>query len=118
MITIMMIIIIIMGIIMGTIIMDPITMTILMVSYHFDGSAIRLFLQSFWSFLVECGGSLTDDSGVIKSPLHPGNYPASKECIWTIEVPDGFQVLLTFDENNFDVSWRMSRIISKKKNHF
>ncbi|XP_050407117.2 cubilin, partial [Patella vulgata] len=41
-----------------------------------------------------CGAALTDTFGVITSPNYPGNYPHQRECIWTISVPDGNQILL------------------------
>ena len=49
----------------------------------------------------DCGGVLTDRSGVITSPNFPGNYPDHKQCHWQIELPAGETVDLSFKE--FDV---------------
>ena len=41
------------------------------------------------------------DSGEISSPNYPGKYPNDRICSWVINVPEGRQVALKFDE--FDV---------------
>uniref|UniRef100_A0A8C6YAA3 CUB and Sushi multiple domains 3 n=1 Tax=Naja naja TaxID=35670 RepID=A0A8C6YAA3_NAJNA len=46
--------------------------------------------------LAQCGGSMSDFSGVILSPGFPGNYPSSLDCTWTIKLPVGFGVHLQF----------------------
>ncbi|KAF7246948.1 CUB and sushi domain-containing protein 3, partial [Varanus komodoensis] len=46
--------------------------------------------------LAQCGGSMSDFSGVILSPGFPGNYPSSLDCTWTIKLPIGFGVHLQF----------------------
>ncbi|XP_059839979.1 CUB and sushi domain-containing protein 3 [Hypanus sabinus] len=46
--------------------------------------------------IAQCGGSLTDFSGVILSPGFPGNYPSSLDCTWSITLPIGFGVHLQF----------------------
>ncbi|XP_078253265.1 CUB and sushi domain-containing protein 3 isoform X2 [Rhinoraja longicauda] len=46
--------------------------------------------------VAQCGGSLTDFSGVVLSPGFPGNYPSSLDCIWSIMLPIGFGVHLRF----------------------
>ncbi|RMC15003.1 hypothetical protein DUI87_07182 [Hirundo rustica rustica] len=40
--------------------------------------------------LAQCGGGMSDFSGVILSPGFPGNYPSSLDCTWTIKLPIGF----------------------------
>lgn len=39
---------------------------------------------------AQCGGSITDVSGVILSPGYPGNYPSGLDCTWTVNLPIGF----------------------------
>ncbi|KAK4828015.1 LOW QUALITY PROTEIN: hypothetical protein QYF61_022792 [Mycteria americana] len=44
--------------------------------------------------LAQCGGGMSDFSGVILSPGFPGNYPSSLDCTWTIKLPIGFGIML------------------------
>ncbi|XP_040210578.1 CUB and sushi domain-containing protein 3-like [Rana temporaria] len=46
--------------------------------------------------IAQCGGAMSDFSGVILSPGFPGNYPSSLDCTWTIKLPIGFGVHLQF----------------------
>ncbi|KAJ7400650.1 hypothetical protein BTVI_103420 [Pitangus sulphuratus] len=41
-------------------------------------------------YTAQCGGSMSEFSGVILSPGFPGNYPSSLDCTWTIKLPIGF----------------------------
>uniref|UniRef100_A0A8D1SKA0 CUB and Sushi multiple domains 3 n=1 Tax=Sus scrofa TaxID=9823 RepID=A0A8D1SKA0_PIG len=50
----------------------------------------------FCSLAAQCGGAMSDFSGVILSPGFPGNYPSSLDCMWTIQLPVGFGVHLQF----------------------
>ncbi|XP_069845386.1 procollagen C-endopeptidase enhancer 1 [Dipodomys merriami] len=43
-----------------------------------------------------CGGDVTGESGYVASEGFPNLYPPNKECIWTITVPDGQTVSLSF----------------------
>ncbi|EDM16293.1 rCG60055, isoform CRA_a [Rattus norvegicus] len=47
-------------------------------------------------YTAQCGGAMSDFSGVILSPGFPGNYPSSLDCTWTIRLPIGFGVHLQF----------------------
>ncbi|XP_028325946.1 suppressor of tumorigenicity 14 protein homolog isoform X2 [Gouania willdenowi] len=47
--------------------------------------------------VIKCGGTLTNNAGIIKSPLHPGFYPPAVDCKWTIKVPDGKMVRVKFN---------------------
>ncbi|ELK08597.1 CUB and sushi domain-containing protein 1, partial [Pteropus alecto] len=47
-------------------------------------------------YTAQCGGAMSDFSGVILSPGFPGNYPSSLDCTWTIKLPIGFGVHLQF----------------------
>ncbi|KAM6972968.1 CUB and sushi domain-containing protein 3-like [Aplochiton taeniatus] len=46
--------------------------------------------------LAQCGGSMTEVSGVILSPGFPGNYPSGLDCTWTVNLPTGFGIHLQF----------------------
>lgn len=48
------------------------------------------------SYEAICGGDLMDEAGALESPNFPDEYLPSKECIWRISVPDGYQVALSF----------------------
>ncbi|XP_074167745.1 procollagen C-endopeptidase enhancer 1 [Sminthopsis crassicaudata] len=43
-----------------------------------------------------CGGDVTGESGYVASEGFPNHYPPNKECIWTIMVPEGQTVFLSF----------------------
>lgn len=49
-----------------------------------------MFLLHGWSPSAQCGGSLTEFSGVILSPGFPGNYQSSLDCSWRVQLPIGF----------------------------
>uniref|UniRef100_A0A5F8G3L7 MBL associated serine protease 1 n=1 Tax=Monodelphis domestica TaxID=13616 RepID=A0A5F8G3L7_MONDO len=52
---------------------------------------------------VECSDNLfTQRTGVITSPDFPGPYPKSSDCLYRIELEDGFLITLQF-EDSFDV---------------
>ncbi|XP_021506337.1 procollagen C-endopeptidase enhancer 1 [Meriones unguiculatus] len=43
-----------------------------------------------------CGGDVTGESGYVGSEGFPNLYPPNKKCIWTITVPEGQTVSLSF----------------------
>ncbi|XP_069341847.1 procollagen C-endopeptidase enhancer 1 [Eulemur rufifrons] len=43
-----------------------------------------------------CGGDVTGESGYVASEGFPNLYPPNKECIWTVTVPEGQTVSLSF----------------------
>ena len=49
-----------------------------------------MFFLLGWSPPAQCGGSMTDFSGVILSPGFPGNYQSSLDCSWRVQLPIGF----------------------------
>ncbi|XP_043329388.1 mannan-binding lectin serine protease 1 isoform X2 [Cervus canadensis] len=52
---------------------------------------------------VECSDNLfTQQTGVITSPDFPNPYPKSSECLYTIELEEGFMISLQF-EDIFDI---------------
>ncbi|XP_077171498.1 procollagen C-endopeptidase enhancer 1 [Paroedura picta] len=46
--------------------------------------------------VFHCGGDYTGDTGYIASEGFPAHYPSSKKCTWTITVPEGQVVMLSF----------------------
>ena len=50
-------------------------------------------------YMALCGGHLKN-SGRIQSPNYPDNYTSRKDCVWILEVEDGKQATLSFD--NFE----------------
>ncbi|XP_032301302.1 deleted in malignant brain tumors 1 protein isoform X2 [Coturnix japonica] len=43
-----------------------------------------------------CGGLISNSSGTLQSPNHPGSYPNNADCVWEIQVQNNFRVMLTF----------------------
>ncbi|KAL0156416.1 hypothetical protein M9458_047662, partial [Cirrhinus mrigala] len=43
-----------------------------------------------------CGGIIHADTGTIKSPNYPQNFPANTECTWTIIAHDGNHLEMGF----------------------
>ncbi|XP_060505326.1 procollagen C-endopeptidase enhancer 1 isoform X1 [Panthera onca] len=50
-----------------------------------------------------CGGDVTGESGYVASEGFPNLYPSNKECIWTITVPEGQTVSLSFRVFDFEL---------------
>ncbi|XP_014245719.1 cubilin-like isoform X2 [Cimex lectularius] len=56
-----------------------------------------------YSFLdTACGGNFTSDKGQIVSPNFPDNYPRNSECIWTINVSPGNELIYQFSMIQFE----------------
>ena len=47
-------------------------------------------------FFTECGLTLTNASGLIKSPGFPKNYYNHMDCTWLIQVPFGQSIEVNF----------------------
>ena len=73
----------------------------------FDNGLKQLYeYASMQEFLVwisgqgafNCGGNLTGPSGYIEAPDfdRDGNYDKDMFCVWQIEVPDGYVIVLDF----------------------
>lgn len=58
-------------------------------------------MRGFYSFAAQCGGAMSDFSGVILSPGFPGNYPSSLDCTWTIKLPVGFGMYIKRTQKSF-----------------
>ncbi|GAB1599770.1 mannan-binding lectin serine protease 1-like [Argonauta hians] len=62
----------------------------------------------FFGETVRCGGKIRETAGSIISPNYPNDYPSNTECVWFIEVPHPFFIIIhsTFfyieDNCNFD----------------
>ncbi|CDW53687.1 cubilin [Trichuris trichiura] len=50
------------------------------------------------SVLIECGGIVSLDSGIITSPEYPIKYPANLRCEWRILMPSGSHVKIVLFE--------------------
>lgn len=47
--------------------------------------------------LSECGGMLTNPTGVVTSPNFPNDYDHNDACAWTITAPEGTQIVVSID---------------------
>ena len=63
-------------------------------------SFIHSFVRSFVSCL-ECGGTLHNTNGEIKSPNYPDSYRDESDCLWTGKLPEQGIVSITIKE--FDI---------------
>ncbi|XP_028403966.1 cubilin-like isoform X2 [Dendronephthya gigantea] len=45
----------------------------------------------------DCGGHLTESTGIITSPKYPMMYPSNQNCVWLLSMASGSQIRLTFD---------------------
>lgn len=48
-----------------------------------------------------CNNNITGRYGVIESPGYPSNYPLNLNCLWSIQVPKGNKINVTF--THFDI---------------
>ena len=55
----------------------------------------------FLPFHSECQATLTDDSGIVKSPKFPQNYDNNIDCTWLIEL--GNDKFIEIEFLNFDL---------------
>ncbi|KAJ8389047.1 hypothetical protein AAFF_G00124440 [Aldrovandia affinis] len=44
-----------------------------------------------------CGGIIHADSGTVKSPGYPQNFPANSECTWSIIAHEGYHLEMSFN---------------------
>ena len=44
--------------------------------------------------IYDCGGKLTGPIETIQSINYPNRYPASTECVWMLEYPEGGQIVV------------------------
>ncbi|XP_061094184.1 cubilin [Conger conger] len=63
-----------------------------------DHSVSRGGFQATWSADSSgCGGMIHADSGTIKSPGYPQNFPPNSECTWRIVGHEGYHLEMSFD---------------------
>ena len=48
------------------------------------------------TFRFGCGGNLTTKTGMLASPSFPDVYPADQICIYSISLPSGYYINITF----------------------
>ncbi|XP_060778198.1 discoidin, CUB and LCCL domain-containing protein 1 isoform X2 [Neoarius graeffei] len=78
--------------------------------------AVRVFMTLWSVFSVHtvllvhgqegdgCGHTvLSPKSGTVASRNYPGTYPNHTQCVWTLKVPTGYTLRLTFGD--FDLEW-------------
>lgn len=46
-----------------------------------------------------CGGVIHADSGIVKSPNYPQNFPANSECLWHIIAHEGNHLEMSFSQD-------------------
>ncbi|KAG8328699.1 hypothetical protein J6590_103808, partial [Homalodisca vitripennis] len=76
------------------------TTNVLTVRFHSDDSVHREGFTAHYVMVDKrrvCDAVYRSVSGVIESPNYPDDYPANKECTWTIQAPQGRQISLKFE---------------------
>uniref|UniRef100_A0A3B3UMJ3 CUB domain-containing protein n=1 Tax=Poecilia latipinna TaxID=48699 RepID=A0A3B3UMJ3_9TELE len=69
-------------------------------SHQSCGFISRLTLhRGIWVSRPSCGGVIHADTGTIKSPNYPQNFPANTECFWQIIAHEGNHLEMSFGEN-------------------
>ena len=65
---------------------------------YFQKYLIKKVLTTFLHFLLtaSCGVTMNTLSGTFYSPGYPAGYPHEANCIWEIDVPDGYYITLQF----------------------
>lgn len=73
----------------------------LVIDFRFSLFCTCLFstftIKSF--FLPGCGGVIHSDTGTIKSPNFPQNFPANVECSWKIIAHEGNHLEMSYNSN-------------------
>ncbi|XP_035217484.1 cubilin-like, partial [Stegodyphus dumicola] len=69
----------------------------LIVKFVTDASVARDGFTANYTFFdtsTECGGTYYQESGVIRSPGFPNNYPSNSKCVWIIQAKPYRQIIL------------------------
>ena len=74
---------------------------------HFKSNSSDPHVGFFANYFPGCGGHLESSEGILESPNYPKNYFQNSKCTWTIAVPEGKAIHLTF--SHFDVDGDMNR---------
>ncbi len=48
------------------------------------------------SYRTYCGGTFTEETGVVTSPYHPNPYPSGRQCDYLIAQPQGMAIRIAF----------------------
>ncbi|CAH2083519.1 unnamed protein product [Euphydryas editha] len=73
-------------------------------NYAFIKFRSDIFISSkgfLLNYITVCNNNVTGSYGVIESPGYPDSYPLNINCLWTINVPKGNKINVTF--TNFDI---------------
>lgn len=81
----------------GSILPEPISIKSSRILIRFESDANIVEHGFIMKYEVECGGTFTEPSGILKSPFYPNYYPASKDCVYLISQPPGKAIILTFE---------------------
>lgn len=80
---------------------------IMYVTFKSDESHARDGFAATFIFIngsTACGGHYYGDTGVIRSPGWPQNYPPSRQCTWTINANEGIYFVDEVSRNHFIVN--------------
>ena len=64
----------------------------------FLGSVWRKKILSYFLYLVNCGGVLTEAAGKITSPEYPMAYPYYQNCTWNIACTGSVEITINYFE--------------------
>jgi len=71
----------------------------LQISFHLTGSGLYiLFLYSYSVLWSGCGGVIHSQTGIVSSPNFPNTYRSRIECVWDINVRQGYHINITFNQ--------------------
>ena len=73
--------------------------------FHSDHAHSRKGFKIEYQMLqhfTACGGSYSNKSGILTSPLHPHKYPDMAECVYLISQPAGTYINLSFVSMDID----------------
>lgn len=71
-------------------------------SFVCNTCAINLYKHcavTYFCFWPGCGGMIHADTGTIKSPNYPQNFPANVECSWQIIAHEGNHLEMSFNSD-------------------
>ena len=58
--------------------------------------------------IVECGGSLSGERGILTSPSYPRSTIKQIICTWKITVPEGYKIKFNFEDLNIQNNLKCS----------
>ena len=76
--------------------------------YHINRQDRQRLITSFITFTVGCGGYYTSMRGTFTSENYPSPYAHNSRCRYTIMVPEGYSINLTFTD--FDLEYNVDDI--------